>query len=48
MAAFRTVTPAARVTHTWAVEEERDLVVYVAEGPRRTLRKVWPELAGRN
>lgn len=46
--AFRTVTPAGRVTSAWSVEEERDLVVYVAEGPRRTLREVWPELAGRN
>lgn len=46
--AFRTVAPAGRVAHPWAVEEERDLVVYVAEGPRRTLREVWPELAGRN
>ncbi|HEU0079916.1 MAG TPA: glycosyltransferase family 39 protein, partial [Longimicrobiaceae bacterium] len=46
--AFRVVTPAARVANPWGVEEERDVVVYVAEGPRRTLQQMWPELAGRN
>jgi hypothetical protein len=45
---FRTVAPAGRVAHPWAVAEERDLTLYVAEDPARTLQEVWPSLAGRN
>jgi hypothetical protein len=30
------------------VAEERDLVILVARGPRRTLQQVWPSLAGNN
>lgn len=46
--AFREVRPAGRVASPWSVEEERDLTVYVATGPRGTLQEVWPGLAGRN
>ncbi len=45
---FQSVEPAARVTSAWSVAEERDLVIYVARGPHRTLQQVWPALAGRN
>lgn len=45
---FREVRPAARVANPWGVEEERDVAVLVAGGPRRTLQEVWPGLAGRN
>ncbi|HEX2187957.1 MAG TPA: glycosyltransferase family 39 protein [Longimicrobiaceae bacterium] len=45
---FPTVTEAGRVANPWGVEEERDVPVHVAEGAPRSLREVWPELAGRN
>jgi 4-amino-4-deoxy-L-arabinose transferase-like glycosyltransferase len=45
---FASVTPAARVTNAWAVEEEADVAVHVCEQPFRTLQAVWPSLAGRN
>ncbi len=45
---FDSVEPAARITHPWAVAEERDLTVFVARRPRRTLQEIWPTLAGRN
>lgn len=45
---YRVVTPAARLTNEWTVEEEQDLTVYVAEEPKTTLQAVWPQLAGRN
>ena len=48
LAFFDSVVPAARTGNPWAVAEERDLTVFVARGPRRTLQEVWPTLAGRN
>ena len=45
---FDRVTPARRVTSQWSVAEERELTIYVARGPRRTLQQVWPSLAGLN
>jgi 4-amino-4-deoxy-L-arabinose transferase-like glycosyltransferase len=45
---FDSVAAAARVTSPWSVAEERDLTVYVARGPHRTLQELWPSLAGRN
>ena len=45
---YGVVTPAARLTDDWTVEEEQDLTVYVAEDPKQTLQELWPRLAGRN
>jgi hypothetical protein len=45
---FESVEPAARTGDPWAVAEERDLTIYVARRPRRTLQEIWPTLAGRN
>jgi 4-amino-4-deoxy-L-arabinose transferase-like glycosyltransferase len=45
---FDSVEAAGRVTSPWSVAEERDLTIYVARGPYRTLQEVWPSLAGRN
>jgi 4-amino-4-deoxy-L-arabinose transferase-like glycosyltransferase len=45
---FDSVATAGAVTHPWAVEEERDLIINVATGPRTTLQRLWPSLAGRN
>jgi hypothetical protein len=45
---FDSLQAATRITNPWAVEEERDLTVYVARRPRRTLQELWPALAGRN
>ena len=45
---FDSVEPAGRVTSPWSVAEERDLTIYVARGPHRTLQELWPSLAGRN
>ena len=45
---FDSVEPAGRVTSPWSVAEERDLTIYVARGPHRTLQQLWPALAGRN
>jgi 4-amino-4-deoxy-L-arabinose transferase-like glycosyltransferase len=45
---FDSVDAAGRVTSPWSVAEERDLTIYVARGPHRTLQEVWPSLAGRN
>jgi hypothetical protein len=36
------------MTHPWAAAEERDLTIYIASGPRRTLQQVWLSLAGRD
>ena len=46
--AFTSVQATGRVRSPWSVEEERDLTVYVARGPHRTLQEIWPALAGRN
>jgi 4-amino-4-deoxy-L-arabinose transferase-like glycosyltransferase len=45
---FATVEPAGRIASPWSVSEERDLTIYVARGPRRTLQEVWPGLGGMN
>lgn len=45
---FDQIEAAGRVTHPWAVAEERDLTIFVARRPRRTLQEIWPALAGRN
>jgi len=45
---FGTVLPAGRIVSPWSVAEERELPLYVARDPRRTLQEIWPELAGSN
>jgi hypothetical protein len=45
---FDSVEAAGRVTSPWSVAEERDLTIYVARGPHRTLQELWPSLAGSN
>lgn len=45
---FDSLQAATRVTNPWAVQEERDVTVYVGRQPRRTLQALWPTLAGRN
>ena len=45
---FDSVETAATVSHQWAVAEERSLAVNVGTGPRTTLQKLWPSLAGQN
>jgi len=45
---FDSVATAARVSHAWAVPEERNLTVHVGTRPRTTLQQLWPSLAGRN
>jgi hypothetical protein len=45
---FDSLQVATRVTNPWAVEEERDLTIFVARRPRQTLQEVWPKLARGN
>jgi hypothetical protein len=45
---FASVEAARRISSPWSVAEERNLTIYVARGPRRTLQEVWPSFAGRN
>ncbi len=45
---FDSLQVATRVSNPWAVQEERELTVYVARKPRQTLQQVWPTLARRN
>ena len=45
---FDSLQAATRVANPWAVDEERDLTVFVARRPHRTLQELWPTLAGRN
>lgn len=45
---YGTVTEAARVRNAWGVPEEMDVPIFVAEHPRSTLQKIWPQLAGQN
>jgi 4-amino-4-deoxy-L-arabinose transferase-like glycosyltransferase len=45
---FASVEEAGRVHSPWSVAEERELTIYVARGPKRSLQEVWPSLAGRN
>lgn len=46
--AFRSVRVGGRVTSEWSVAEERELTIFVARGPRRTLQAIWPSLSGRH
>jgi 4-amino-4-deoxy-L-arabinose transferase-like glycosyltransferase len=43
---FGAVREAGRVHSPWSVDEERDLTIFVARVPRRTLQQAWPSLAG--
>ena len=45
---FGSVEEAARVRSPWSVAEERELTIFVAREPRRSLQQVWPSLAGMN
>ena len=45
------MTVVGRVRHAltpWQVPEERDVPIVRCDGPTRSLREVWPELAGRH
>ena len=43
---FESVTPASRLTHPYAVAEQRDLTVFVCRNPYQTLQEVWPSFEG--
>lgn len=45
---YKTVTQVGRVVNAWGVPEESDVAIFVAENPRSTLQKIWPQLAGQN
>jgi dolichyl-phosphate-mannose-protein mannosyltransferase len=45
---FDSLQVATRISNRWAVQEERELTVFVARRPRQTLQQVWPTLARRN
>jgi len=45
---YGTVTEAGRVRNDWGVPEESDVRIFVAENPRGTLQKIWPQFAGQN
>ncbi len=45
---FESVTAAGHVTHPYAVNEQRDLTIYVGRGPRTTLQDAWPGWEGEN
>lgn len=45
---YGTVTEVRRVHNAWGVPEEMDVPIFVAEHPRSTLQKIWPQLAGQN
>ncbi len=45
---FAEVEAVKRLGHPYAVAEERDLTIYVARRPHRTLQEIWPELRGIN
>lgn len=45
---FAVLDSVATVGHPYAVEEQRDQVIYVTRRPYRTFQDVWPELEGRN
>jgi 4-amino-4-deoxy-L-arabinose transferase-like glycosyltransferase len=45
---FGEITAAGRVTHPYAVREERDLTVYIGRRPRTTLQEAWPRWRGQN
>ena len=43
---FASVIEADRISSPWSVAEERDVAVWVAREPHRTLQEVWQSLAG--
>ena len=43
---FSSVEPAGFVTNYWAVEEQRDLTIFVCRGPSQTLQQAWPGFEG--
>jgi dolichyl-phosphate-mannose-protein mannosyltransferase len=45
---FDSLQVATRISNPWAVQEERELTVFIARRPRQTLQQVWPTLARRN
>jgi hypothetical protein len=45
---FDSLQVATRIANPWAVEEERELTVFIARGPHQSLQQVWPTLARRN
>jgi len=45
---FRETTLVKTVGNPWSVGEERNVPIYVARAPLKTLQQVWPSLAGRN
>lgn len=45
---FNEQTLATRVVSPWSVMEERDVPIFIARHPKKTLQEVWPSLAGRN
>ncbi len=44
---WNSIRQAARLERPWSVRGERNLPIYVATAPQRTLRQIWPYLAGR-
>lgn len=45
---FNEATLVKTVGNPWSVGEERNVPIYIARGPKKTLQQVWPSLAGRN
>jgi hypothetical protein len=43
-----TIEVVSTVTHPFAVEEERDVVISICREPRQTLQELWPSMAGNN
>ena len=43
---YEDVRPVGRISHPWAVAEERELTLFRAARPRQTLQQVWPSLGG--
>ena len=43
---FESATAAGHVTHPYAVNEQRDLTIFVGHGPRTTLQEAWPGWEG--
>lgn len=45
---FRETTLVKTIGNPWSVGEERNVPIFIARDPIRTLQQVWPSLAGRN
>jgi hypothetical protein len=45
---FESATAAGHVTHPYAVNEQRNLTIYVGRAPRTTLQDAWPGWEGEN